>query len=75
MRDVVEMARRAGAVFPLDGSYHTFERREDLEAFADLARADERERIEQAWDKLYGWWEDDTEQGGTHEIRTIQAAC
>jgi hypothetical protein len=39
----IEMARRAGAVFPLDGSYHTFERREDLEAFAELVRADERE--------------------------------
>jgi hypothetical protein len=45
MRDVIEMARRAGAVFPLDGSYHTFERREDLEAFAELVRADERKQI------------------------------
>jgi hypothetical protein len=25
------------------------------------ARADERERIEKAWDKLYGWWESDDE--------------
>jgi hypothetical protein len=31
------------------------------------ARADERERIEKAWDKLYGWWEadDETETRGT----------
>ena len=37
----------------------------ELEAFAALveaaARADERERIEKAWDKLYGWWESDDE--------------
>ena len=25
------------------------------------ARANERERIEKAWDKLYGWWESDDE--------------
>jgi len=35
------------------------------EEFAALveaaARADERERIEKAWDKLYGWWESDDE--------------
>jgi hypothetical protein len=42
-RQVVEMAREAGAVFPADGSYHSFERREDLEAFAALVREDERE--------------------------------
>lgn len=39
----IEMAREAGAVFPADGSYHQFERHEDLEAFAALVRADERE--------------------------------
>jgi hypothetical protein len=37
----------------------------DIEHFAALveaaARADERERIEKAWDKLYGWWESDDE--------------
>lgn len=43
MRDTIEMARRAGAVFPLDGSYYTFERHEDLKAFEALVRADERE--------------------------------
>ena len=42
---IIEMARRAGAVFPADGSYHKFERHEDLEAFAALVRNDERERI------------------------------
>jgi uncharacterized protein (UPF0216 family) len=43
-RQVIEMAREAGAVFPADGSYHKFERHEDLEAFAALVRADERSR-------------------------------
>ena len=38
------MARRAGAVFPADGSYHKFERHEDLEAFAKQVRADERDK-------------------------------
>ena len=37
----------------------------NIEKFANLveaaARADERERIEKAWDKLYGWWESDDE--------------
>ena len=42
---IIEMARRAGAVFPADGSYHKFERHEDLEAFAALVREEERERI------------------------------
>jgi hypothetical protein len=40
---IIEMARRAGAVFPADGSYHQFETLETLEAFAALVRADERE--------------------------------
>ena len=45
-RTIMEMARRAGAVFPADGSYHKFERHEDLEAFAALvdAQATARER-------------------------------
>jgi uncharacterized protein (UPF0216 family) len=47
-RQVVEMAREAGAVFPADGSYHKFERHEDLEAFAALVRADEAEKYK--WD-------------------------
>jgi uncharacterized protein (UPF0216 family) len=43
-RQVVELAREAGAVFPADGSYHKFERHEDLEAFAALVREGEREK-------------------------------
>ena len=39
-RQVIEMAREAGAVFPADGSYHQFERHEDLERFAELVRED-----------------------------------
>jgi uncharacterized protein (UPF0216 family) len=46
-RQVLELAREAGAVFPADGSYHQFERHEDLERFAELVRADEREQIAQ----------------------------
>jgi hypothetical protein len=41
--DVIRMARRAGAVFPGDGSYHTFERTIDLEHFAFLVAEVERE--------------------------------
>ena len=41
---IIEMARRAGAVFPADGSYHKFERHEDLETFAKLVRADDRDK-------------------------------
>jgi hypothetical protein len=55
MRDTIDMAKEAGL----------FTHREvqaELKAFEELVRADERERIEQAWDKLYGWWENDTEE-------------
>ena len=45
---IIEMARRAGAVFPADGSYHKFERHEDLETLAKLVREDEREKYK--WD-------------------------
>jgi hypothetical protein len=41
--DVIRMAREAGAVFPGDGSYHTFERIIDLEHFAFLVAEAERE--------------------------------
>ena len=47
-RQVIELAREAGAVFPADGSYHQFERHEDLERFAELIRADEAEKYK--WD-------------------------
>ena len=43
-RTIMEMAREAGAVFPADGSYHQFERHEDLERFAALVREDERDK-------------------------------
>jgi len=43
--DIIRAARRAGAVFPGDGSYHTFERIEDLEHFAFLVAAAERENF------------------------------
>jgi hypothetical protein len=49
---IIEMARRAGAVFPADGSYHKFERHEDLKAFAELVRADEREACAKLCDDL-----------------------
>ena len=58
---IIEMARRAGAVFPADGSYHSFERHEDLEAFAELVRADERNRT----------W---TQENWTEYERSIAAA-
>jgi hypothetical protein len=68
------MARRAGAVFPLDGSYHTFERREDLEAFANLVRADEREACAKLCEDMIrngAWKQNDapppSETGGTNE--------
>ena len=51
-RTIVEMAREAGAVFPADGSYHQFERHEDLEAFAKLVREDEREACAKVCDSL-----------------------
>ena len=51
MRDVVEMAREAGAVFPADGSYHKFEFEGSLERFAELVRADEREACAKVCDE------------------------
>ena len=69
-KTIIEMAREAGAVFPADGSYHKFERHEDLEAFAALvsedAAAKERERIAK-------WYENAKELGLDYEPRkTIQ---
>ena len=55
-RTIMEMAREAGAVFPADGSYHQFERHEDLERFAALVRADEREACAKLADEwAVGW--------------------
>jgi hypothetical protein len=60
----IEMARKAGAVFPADGSYHSFERHEDLEAFAALVRADERDKwMERAHIMILG------EREGCHALR------
>jgi hypothetical protein len=36
--------------------------KDELEAFAKLVAAKERERIEKEWDKLYGWWTPDEEK-------------
>ena len=43
--DIIRMAREAGAVFPADGSYHTFVFEGSLERFADLVASAEREAI------------------------------
>ena len=56
--DVIRMARRAGAVFPGDGSYHTFERIEDLEHFAFLVAAAEREACARVCESMTLEWED-----------------
>jgi hypothetical protein len=62
---IVELAKQVG--YPIQHP----EWQKATEEFAALveaaARADERERIEKAWDKLYGWWEadDETETRGT----------
>jgi hypothetical protein len=67
MRDTIDMAREAGIELDLideDEGQIWYITTEGLKAFADLVRADERKRIEQAWDKLYGW-EDDNEEKNT----------
>jgi len=57
--NIIELAKRVG--YPIQHP----EWQKATEEFAALveaaARADERERIEKAWDKLYGWWESDDE--------------
>jgi hypothetical protein len=66
MKTTIEMAREVKATaytsrhYP-DRTTYTFGP-EQLKAFAALVRADERERIEQAWDKLYGWKDDNEEK-------------
>ena len=52
---IIEMARRAGAVFPADGSYHSFERLDDLEAFAKLVAQHEREACAKVCDEHPGY--------------------
>jgi hypothetical protein len=62
--NIIELAKQAGLkrhqeqAPGIDGVVGSWA---DLEAFEVLVRADERERIEKAWDKLYGWWESDDE--------------
>jgi hypothetical protein len=57
--NIIELAKQVG--YPIQHP----EWQKATEEFAALveaaARADERERIEKAWDKLYGWWESDDE--------------
>ena len=43
--DIIRMAREAGAVFPSSGIWHRFDSPEELERFANLAVAAEREEI------------------------------
>ena len=57
-RTIMEMAREAGAVFPADGSYHQFERHEDLEAFANLVAFAEREACAKVCDHMAVRYED-----------------
>ena len=52
--EIIEMARKTG-LWP--AVTDTFPK--ELEAFAKLVSAKERERIEKEWDKLYGWWTHD----------------
>ena len=43
--DVIRMAREAGAAFPSGGIWHRFDSPEELERFANLVAAAEREEI------------------------------
>lgn len=61
-KTVMEMAREADPKANLSEPYCINpETMAWLEAFAALVRADERERIEKVWDRLYGWRESDDE--------------
>ena len=48
-KDIIRMARKAGAVFPADGSYHRFESEESLQAFAALVVTNDtsQERVDE----------------------------
>jgi hypothetical protein len=69
-KSIIEMAREAGAVFPADGSYHQFERHEDLEAFAKLVREDEREKFLGALRQLHDSYSLASDPSGLKERRT-----
>jgi hypothetical protein len=76
MRDTIDMAREVKATaytnrhYP-DRTTYTFGP-EQLKAFEALVRADERKRIEQALDKLYGWKDDNEEKNA--DIPEVVAA-
>jgi len=53
--EIIEMARGAGAVFPADGSYHSFETPGTLEAFAKLVEKKTRDHITNLVDEYDGW--------------------
>jgi len=60
-QEIIEMARQAGLHVATDVNWMPIIGLEYAEKLIALARADERERIEKAFDKLYGWWESDDE--------------
>jgi hypothetical protein len=53
---VIALARRAGAVFPANGSWHKFEVEESLERFAALVAAHEREECAKVCEELVAWY-------------------
>ena len=50
--DVIRMAREAGAAFPSGGIWHRFDSPEELERFANLVAAAEREEIAKLADSM-----------------------
>jgi len=50
--DIIRMAREAGATFPADGSWHTFEFPGTIERFAELVAEHEREMCAKGCDIL-----------------------
>ena len=58
--EIIEIARQAGLLDKVGGWDVWFP--DELEVFAKLVAAKEREHIEKEWDKLYGWWTPDEEK-------------
>jgi hypothetical protein len=52
-QEIIRMAREAGAVFPADGSYHTFEFDGSLERFAALVIANHPPQSFMTWQEGY----------------------
>ena len=48
---IIQWAREAGATFDMNGENHCFETKEELEAFAKLVAAHEREGIAEMFDE------------------------